>query len=100
LTNREVIAIDQDVAGHQAKSVWQSGQQEIWTKDLAGGDTAVAVVNRAPGDAKITFRWADAGISRTPASIRGVWRHTKQNGAGSGYSAEAPGHGVVLLRVR
>jgi alpha-galactosidase len=100
LTNREVIAIDQDVAGHQAKRVWQSGQQEIWTKDLAGGDTALAVFNRAPGAAKVTFRWADIWVSKTPASIRDLWRKTEQNGAGPGYSAEVPGHGVILLRVR
>jgi alpha-galactosidase len=100
LTNREVIAIDQDAAGHQAKRVWQSGQQEVWTKGLAGGDTAVAVFNRASGDAKVTFRWADAGMSKTPASIRDLWRHTNQNGAGPVYSADVPGHGVVLLRVR
>jgi alpha-galactosidase len=100
LTNREVIAIDQDAAGHQAKRVWQSGQQEVWTKGLTGGGTAVAVFNRASGNAKVTFRWADAGISKTPASIRDLWSHTNQNGVGPEYSADVPGHGVVLLRVR
>jgi hypothetical protein len=63
LTNREVIAIDQDKAGQQGKPIWQSGQREIWTRELAGGDTAVAVFNRAPADAKVTFRWADAESS-------------------------------------
>ena len=100
LTNREVIAIDQDRDGHQAKRVWQSGQQEIWSRELAGGDTAVAVFNRAPQDAKVTFRWADAGIPRTPSQIRDVWRGTERKAAGPEYSAEVPGHGVVLLRVR
>jgi alpha-galactosidase len=100
LTNREVIAIDQDKAGHQAKRVWQSGQLEIWSRELAGGDTAVALFNRAPEDAKITFQWADARISKTPSCIRDLWRHTEQKVTGPEYSAEVPGHGVVLLRVR
>jgi alpha-galactosidase len=97
--NREVIAIDQDKAGHQPKRVWQSGQQEAWSKELAGGDIAVAVFNRAPADAKITFRGADAGIS-TPSRIRDLWRHSDQTPAGPEYWAEVPGRGVVLLRVR
>jgi len=99
LTNREVIAIDQDKAGHQAKRVWQSGQQEIWSRALADGDTAVAVFNRAPQDARIMFRWADAGIPKTPSCIRDLWRHADQEASGPEYSVEVPGHGVVLLRV-
>ena len=100
LTNREVIAIDQDKDGHQAKCVWQSGQQEVWSRELAGGDTAVAVFNRAPEDARVTFRWADAGIPRTPSRIRDLWRHTEQKPLGAQFSAAVPGHGVALLRVR
>jgi alpha-galactosidase len=99
LTNREVIAIDQDKAGHQAKRVWQSGQKEVWPKELAGGATAVAVFNRAPEDAKVTFRWADAGIPKAPSRIRDLWRHTEQKQTGPEYSTEVPGHGVVLLRI-
>jgi len=99
LTNREVIAVDQDQAGLQAKRAWQSGQQEVWTRQLAGGDTAVAVFNRASEDSKVTFRWADAGIPRTPSRMRDLWHHTEQKPLGPEYCSEVPGHGVVLLRV-
>jgi alpha-galactosidase len=100
LTNREVIAIDQDPARHPARRVWQSGQQEVWARSLAGGDMVVAVFNRAPQEAKVAFRWADAGVAATPSCIRDLWRHSEQAGTGPEYSAEVPGHGVVLLRVR
>jgi alpha-galactosidase len=100
LTNPEVIAIDQDKAGHQARRVWQSGQFEVWSRELAGGDTAVAVFNRAPRDVKATIRWADAGIPNRPSQIRDVWAHADRQASGPAYSAEVPGHGVVLLRVR
>jgi alpha-galactosidase len=99
LTNREVIAIDQDKAGHQAKRVWRSGQQEVWSRDLASGDSAVALFNRAAETARVTFRWADAGIPKTPSCIRDLWLHAEQKGSGPEYSAEIPSHGVVLLRV-
>src|SRR5438477_9178651 len=47
LTNREVIAVDQDKDGKQGKQVWKSGDQEIWTRSLSGGGRAVALFNRA-----------------------------------------------------
>jgi alpha-galactosidase len=100
LTNREVIAIDQDKAGHQAKRVWLSGQQEVWTRELWDGDLAVAVFNRAPEGARVTFRWAEAGLRKPPSRIRDLWRRTDRREAGADYSAEVPGHGVDLLRVR
>jgi alpha-galactosidase len=99
LTNREVVAIDQDAAGHQGRRVWQAGQQEIWSRPLANGDTAVAVFNRAERDAKVTFRWADAGVPRTPSQICDAWRHTDEKAAGPEHAVEVAGHGVVLLRV-
>src|SRR5579871_4604641 len=37
LMNREVIAIDQDHAGKQGKRVSAAAEQEIWTRELAGG---------------------------------------------------------------
>jgi alpha-galactosidase len=100
LTNREVIAINQDKAGKQARRVWKSGDQEIWSRELAGGDRAVAIFNRAPEPAKVTFKWVDAGIRKTPAHARDLWNHMDLKPQGQEYSAEVPSHGVVLLRVR
>jgi alpha-galactosidase len=99
LTNREVVAIDQDAAGHQGRRVWQAGQQEIWSRPLANGDTAVAVFNRADRNVKVTFRWADAGVPRTPSRICDAWRHAEEKASGPEHSVEVAGHGVVLLRV-
>jgi len=100
LTNREVIAIDQDEAGHQAKRVWQSGQQEVWSRELSNGDVAVAVFNRAPEVSKVSFRWTDVGFRKAPSQIRDLWRHTHRRETEAEYSADVPGHGVELLRVR
>jgi alpha-galactosidase len=72
----------------QAKRVWQSGQQDVWSRELAGGDTAVAVFNCSPQETKVSFRWADAGIPKAPSRIRDLWRHTEQKQAGPQYSVE------------
>ena len=45
LTNRDVIAIDQDRLGKQGSRVYSDGEVEVWMRPLAGGALAVAVFN-------------------------------------------------------
>jgi len=45
LTNRDVIAINQDPLGHQANYVYSGGQVEVWERDLQGGAKAIAIMN-------------------------------------------------------
>jgi alpha-galactosidase len=97
LTNREVIAIDQDKAGKQAKRVSKVGDQEFWVRELAGGDHAVAVFNLGTDPSTATVHWTDLGLKKPPSHIRDLWNHTDLKGGE--YSATIPGHGVVLLRV-
>ena len=99
LTNAEVIAVDQDASGKQGRRVWQSGNQEIWVRELAGGRRAVALFNRAAGSARISVKWADLGISSPPSHARDLWAHSDVQLQGPEYAATVPGHGVVLLNI-
>jgi len=45
LTNRDVIAIDQDRLGHQATRDYSDGELDVWTRHLSGGAMAIAVIN-------------------------------------------------------
>jgi alpha-galactosidase len=45
LTNRDVIAIDQDRLGKQGSRAYSEGEVEVWTRQLAGGGLAIAVIN-------------------------------------------------------
>lgn len=45
LTNRDVIAIDQDRLGREATRVYADGEVEVWTRPLSGGALAIAVLN-------------------------------------------------------
>jgi alpha-galactosidase len=47
LTNRDVIAIDQDKLGKQGTRGYAEGEVEVWTRHLAGGGLAVAIFNVA-----------------------------------------------------
>ncbi|MDE3062699.1 MAG: glycoside hydrolase family 27 protein [Acidobacteriota bacterium] len=45
LTNRDVIAIDQDALGRQTSRVYSDGEVDVWARPLAGGAMAVAILN-------------------------------------------------------
>ncbi|MGH9970888.1 MAG: glycoside hydrolase family 27 protein [Pyrinomonadaceae bacterium] len=98
LTNREVIAVDQDKDGKQGARVSKSGDQEIWTKPLSGGGLAVGIFNRANADAPTTVYWSDLGINKK-SRLRDLWEHKDIEWSGPEFSVTIPGHGVVLLRV-
>ena len=98
LTNREVIAVDQDKEGKQGTRVWKSGDQEVWVRPLSNGAKAVAFFNRAATDAKVSVRWSDIGIT-DKSRLRDLWLHQDVEWPGPEYSVTIPGHGVVMLRV-
>ncbi len=76
LTNKEVIAIDQDPLGHAAERVRRDGDTEIWSRPLADGGRAVALLNRGPAETKITVAWPEIGYpERVGASVRDLWAH-------------------------
>lgn len=99
LTNREVIAVNQDKLGKQGRQVWKSGEQEIWTRPLSGGATAVAIFNRETTERSVSVKWADLGLANKK-TVRDLWLHQDITTAGPEYGVTVPGHGVVMLRVK
>ncbi len=45
LTNKDVIALDQDKLGKQASRVYSEGEVDVWAKHLSDGAMAIAVLN-------------------------------------------------------
>jgi alpha-galactosidase len=99
LTNHDVIAIDQDKAAKQGGRGWQSGEQEIWVRQLEGGDHAVAVFNRGGAPARVNVEWASLKLAQ-PARVRDLWAHRDERVQGAGHTVTVPAHGVVMWRVR
>jgi alpha-galactosidase len=113
LTNDEVIEINQDPLGKQARRVSEGGGKQIWVKEMQDGSKAVGLFSvdarertpadyfrwdRVPKTTTITLKASDLGMPG-PFAVRDVWRQ-KDLGVFSGeYQAEVPPHGVVLLRV-
>jgi alpha-galactosidase len=98
LCNAEVIEINQDALGKQATAVAKSGDAEVWVKDLEEGAKAVGLLNFGETETRIEVRWADLGFAGK-ARVRDVWRQRDLGVFAERFSASAPRHGVVLVRV-
>src|SRR5208282_2874497 len=98
LTNKEVIAIDQDPLGKQGDRVSAVGPVEIWAKPLQGGDTAIGLFNRDDTSLPVTLKLSDAGFS-SGAKGRDIWAAKDLGRLNDSYTVSVPNHGVVLLRL-
>jgi alpha-galactosidase len=97
LANKEVIAIDQDKLGKQARRASKTGDLELWTRTLEHGGYAVGLFNRGEAAARMTLHASDLNIKKM-SKIRDLWAHLDA-AAGTEFAAAVPSHGVVMLRV-
>jgi alpha-galactosidase len=101
LTNKEVIAVDQDPLGYQGRRVKRDGGREIWSKQMADGSRAVALLNRGDSETEIHVAWTDIGYPDSiSAAVRDLWAHQDLGSHQGGFSAKVPSHGVVMVTVR
>ncbi|GMY18569.1 alpha-galactosidase 1 [Fagus crenata] len=76
VSNKEVIAVNQDPLGVQAKKVRMEGDMETWAGPLSGYRVALVLLNRGPVRRGITGSWEDIGIPpNSVVEARDVWEH-------------------------
>jgi alpha-galactosidase len=103
LGNADVIAVDQDPAGHQGRRMRVTGGIETWVRPLADGSRAVLFLNRRGGAGHVSVR-----VDRIPGvqvaarySLRDLWAGTtREVAAGETVQVDIPSHQVVMWRVR
>jgi alpha-galactosidase len=101
LTNKEVIAIDQDPLGMQGRKVRDDGELEVWSRQLQDGSRAVILLNRSAGEQNITANWRELGYpAHITATVRDLWQHKDLGKFTGSFSAAVPAHGVVMVTVR
>jgi len=100
LTNREVIAVDQDPLGVQGTRMFADGTVEVWSKRLSAGRQAVGIFNRGEQAATASVAWSQLGLTAHPASTRDLWLHRAVDVAATGVAVTTPAHGVTLLLVQ
>jgi hypothetical protein len=101
LTNREMIAIDQDPRGLQGVKVAEDTRNlQVYGKVLSGtGKRAVLLLNRTGSAASMTVRWADLGLTSATASVRNVWTGTNAGSLATSHTTTVPANDAVLLTV-
>jgi alpha-galactosidase len=101
LTNKEVIAVDQDRLGRQGERARRDGDLEVWAKQLEDGGRAVILLNRGNAEQQVSVNWEDIGYpSHLTAPIRDLWQHKELGKFTGKFSAPVAAHGVVMIAVK
>lgn len=101
LTNKEVIAVDQDALGKQGHRAVKDGDVEVWSKELGGGNRAVVLLNRGTSPREITANWTDLGYpAHLAATVRDLWQKKDVGRFTGKYTSTVPGHSVVMITVK
>jgi alpha-galactosidase len=100
LTNHDVIAINQDPLGQQARHIYSKGEVEVWARDLQGGAKAIAIVN-VGSDVYSTHPFhLDLGQLGLHGTQHGkdLWTG-KEMDLTNNMPIELPSHDILLVRI-
>ena len=99
LCNAEVIAVDQDPLGKQAKILRQTRDEYVLVKALEDGSKAVGLFNLSSHPRNISVAWNALGISGNQR-VRDFWRQQDVGVFDQTFETEVPRHGVALVKVQ
>ncbi len=110
LTNKDVIAVNQDPLGVQAFKYAVNDSLETWLKPLEGGDWAIAFLNRNQAARQITFNWqatpvydslSNASLNAKAAQYKlsNLWTKEQPGTTAKPLTATVPPHDVLMLRL-
>ncbi|MEO7212930.1 putative Ig domain-containing protein [Mucilaginibacter sp.] len=98
LKNSEVIAMDQDVAGHQAVRLINDKHIQVWVKQLADGSKAVGIFNLGEKYTKYDLRFNSIKMGKAKV-VRDVWQQKDLAKNVTAISCNIPPHGVRLYKL-
>jgi alpha-galactosidase len=85
LTNKEIIALDQDALGKQGTCFRSNGGFEIWVKKLANNEEAICLLNRSEEEKEVQVNFEmilkDTGVWNFESdnlekfTIKDLWKH-------------------------
>ncbi len=101
ITNREIIAVNQDVLGLQAQVVNRNGKQFVLAKSIEkdqGKIRAVALFNAEDSAQIMRIDFKEIQLSEK-AYVRDLWKHQDLGAFTSYYEVSVPAHGIAMLRI-
>jgi alpha-galactosidase len=100
LTNKDVIAIDQDKLGSQGTRAYVDGEVEVWTRRLSGGALAIAVLNA--GSDRVASHPFHLSLARLglkgPENGKDLWTG-KDVTLADNQPIELASHDILLVRI-
>jgi len=112
LTNKEVIAINQDALGIQGFKQEAKDSLEIWLKPLVNDQWALCILNRGKTDKPFSLDWktfsvtdslSNRSLNTTGAltyKIRDVWQHKELGETNKPLKTVVPAHDVMCVKLR
>ncbi len=111
LSNKEVIAVNQDKLGIQALRFTNEGDFEIWVKPLAAGEWALVFVNMADSPRDLNFDWTRhqigddlngkrLDIKNTEFKIRDLYAQKELGDTRKNLKTTIGSHDVLMVRLR
>lgn len=108
LTNKAVIAINQDKLGKQAIRFMDMGDYEIWVKDLENNEISVCFLNRSDKKWELDFCWKyntmhcvpDFQPTKNDYVIRDLWQHKDIGITAHNTRQSIPPHGVLHVHLK
>ena len=110
LTNKEVIAVNQDKLGIQGFKYALKDSVEIWFKPLSGNNWAVCFLNRTSTSKQIEFNWKlenvndefsgrKLNVGKTNFKIKNLWIKNETGTTSETLKITVPSHDVMMYRL-
>jgi alpha-galactosidase len=110
LTNKEVVALNQDVLGIEALKYSDKDSLQVWVKPLVNGDWAVCFLNRSSKTKQIDFNWQNEIVNdelskrelnakTTTYKLRDLWLKKDVGDTKKSLKAAIGSHDVLVLKL-
>lgn len=103
LTDKEVLAIDQDPLGKQGYRLLAEPSKsiEVWARELENGEFAIGVLNTSSSTADLTVEWSLFNwiLKGKTYTLRDVWAKSAAGDTSKPFVAHLESHDVALLRL-
>ncbi|XP_050375367.1 alpha-galactosidase-like [Argentina anserina] len=97
LSNKEVIAVNQDKLGAQGKQVTSGTDLQVWAGPLSDNRVALVLWNRGPSKTTVTAHWSDIGLEPTTVvKARDLWEHSVESPVSEKLSADLESHACKM----
>lgn len=101
MIDREAIAINQDSLGKQGWRFRAEPSHEIWVRELAGGDWAVALLNTGKETAELSIDFSHGWwFTNGECAVRDIWDKKDAGTTATTFKKKIDSHDVAFLRLK